>query len=65
MTGGSLNTSLGNPGSGGGAILRPSMNSNNLEMLEYPFLTMTEYPPGFIVHIGKLTVVFKILLTTE
>ncbi|XP_038207192.1 C2 domain-containing protein 5 isoform X6 [Zerene cesonia] len=50
--GGSLNASLGNTGSGGGAILRPSMNSNNLDMLEYPFLTMTEYPPGFIVHIG-------------
>ncbi|XP_049885083.1 uncharacterized protein LOC126380027 isoform X2 [Pectinophora gossypiella] len=50
--GGSLNASAGNGGSGGGAILRPSMNSNNLEMLEYPFLTMTEYPPGFIVHIG-------------
>ncbi|CAK1545753.1 unnamed protein product [Leptosia nina] len=50
--GSSLNASLGNTGSGGGAILRPSMNSNNLEMLEYPFLTMTEYPPGFIVHIG-------------
>ncbi|KAJ0172378.1 hypothetical protein K1T71_012351 [Dendrolimus kikuchii] len=50
--GGSLNTSAGNVGSGGGAILRPSMNSNNLDMLEYPFLTMTEYPPEFIVHIG-------------
>ncbi|XP_047508060.1 C2 domain-containing protein 5 isoform X2 [Pieris napi] len=50
--GGSLNASLGNTGSGGGAILKPSMNSNNLEMLEYPFLTMSEYPPGFIVHIG-------------
>ncbi|CAH0596171.1 unnamed protein product [Chrysodeixis includens] len=50
--GGSLNTSAGNVGSGGGAILRPSMNSNNLDMLEYPFLTMTEFPPGFIVHIG-------------
>ncbi|KAL0868703.1 hypothetical protein ABMA27_008146 [Loxostege sticticalis] len=50
--GSSLNTSAVNTGSGGGAILRPSMNSNNLEMLEYPFLTMTEYPPGFIVHIG-------------
>lgn len=50
--GSSLNTSAGNVGSGGGAILRPSMNSNNLDMLEYPFLTMTEFPPGFIVHIG-------------
>ncbi|KAH9644518.1 hypothetical protein HF086_006051, partial [Spodoptera exigua] len=34
--GGSLNTSAGNVGSGGGAILRPSMNSNNLDLLEYP-----------------------------
>ncbi|KAJ2954615.1 hypothetical protein O0L34_g2912 [Tuta absoluta] len=50
--GGSLNASLGNAGSGGGAILRPSMNSSNIEMLEYPFLTMTEYPPGLIVHLG-------------
>ncbi|CAH0760852.1 unnamed protein product [Diatraea saccharalis] len=50
--GSSLNAPAVNTGSGGGAILRPSMNSNNLEMLEYPFLTMTEYPPGFIVHIG-------------
>ncbi|KPJ03475.1 Uncharacterized protein KIAA0528-like [Papilio xuthus] len=49
--GSSLNASGGNT-VGGGAILRPSMNSNNLDMLEYPFLTMTEYPPGFIVHIG-------------
>ncbi|XP_041982625.1 uncharacterized protein LOC121735769 isoform X1 [Aricia agestis] len=48
--GGSQNASVGNIG--GGAILRPSMNSNNLDMLEYPFLTMTEFPPGFIVHIG-------------
>ncbi|KAL4717358.1 hypothetical protein ACJJTC_017245 [Scirpophaga incertulas] len=50
--GSSLTTSAANTGSGGGAILRPSMNSNNLEMLEYPFLTMAEYPVGFIVHIG-------------
>ncbi|XP_061379762.1 C2 domain-containing protein 5 isoform X3 [Danaus plexippus] len=49
--GSSLNASAGNTVTGG-AILRPSMNSNNLDMLEYPFLTMTEYPPGFIVHIG-------------
>ncbi|XP_052754153.1 C2 domain-containing protein 5 [Galleria mellonella] len=50
--GSSVNTPGVNVGSGGGAILKPSMNSNNLEMLEYPFLTMSEYPPGFIVHIG-------------
>ncbi|XP_026332199.1 C2 domain-containing protein 5 isoform X2 [Hyposmocoma kahamanoa] len=50
--GGSLNALTSTVGSGGGAILRPSMNSNTLDMLEYPFLTMTEYPPGFIVHLG-------------
>lgn len=27
-------------------------DSANLEVLEYPFLTMKTYPPGFIVHIG-------------
>jgi len=26
--------------------------TRNLEVLEYPFLTMKTYPPGFIVHIG-------------
>ena len=25
----------------------------NLEGLEYPFLTMKTYPPGFIVHLGN------------
>lgn len=24
----------------------------NLDMLEYPFLTMAKYPPGFILHLG-------------
>lgn len=28
-------------------------DSANLEVLEYPFLTMKTYPPGFIVHIGE------------
>lgn len=23
-----------------------------MDMLEYPFLTLTKYPPGFIVHLG-------------
>lgn len=26
---------------------------SNMEILEYPFLTLKTYPPGFIVHIGK------------
>lgn len=31
----------------------PNVNDvASLEILEYPFLTLTTYPPGFIVHIG-------------
>lgn len=29
------------------------MNQDAFEMLEYPFITMQQYPPGFILHIGK------------
>lgn len=32
----------------------PYNETSGLEMLEYPFLTMKTYPPGFVVHIGKL-----------
>lgn len=35
------------------AVVR-TMNQDALEMLEYPFITMQQYPPGFVVHIGKL-----------
>ncbi|OXU23143.1 hypothetical protein TSAR_015077 [Trichomalopsis sarcophagae] len=35
------------------AIVR-TMNQETLEMLEYPFITMQQYPPGFILHIGGL-----------
>lgn len=32
----------------------PNVNDvASLEILEYPFLTLTTYPSGFIVHIGK------------
>ncbi|XP_055848018.1 C2 domain-containing protein 5 isoform X3 [Episyrphus balteatus] len=27
-------------------------NPENLDMLEYPFLTLTKYPTGFILHLG-------------
>lgn len=30
----------------------PLSDTTNLEVLEYPFLTLKTYPPGFIVHIG-------------
>ncbi|KAJ8667412.1 hypothetical protein QAD02_009075 [Eretmocerus hayati] len=43
-----------------GGYLKPStaiirnMNQEALEMLEYPFITMQQYPPGFVLHIGGL-----------
>ena len=33
------------------AVLKP-LNQENLDMLEYPFLNLLTYPPGFIVHLG-------------
>lgn len=34
------------------AVLKTLNHQENGEMLEYPFLTMAKYPPGFIVHLG-------------
>ena len=33
------------------AVLKP-LNQESMDMLEYPFLTLTKYPSGFIVHFG-------------
>jgi hypothetical protein len=33
------------------AVLKP-LNQENMDMMEYPFLTLIKYPPGFIVHLG-------------
>jgi hypothetical protein len=33
------------------AVLKP-LNQENMDMMEYPFLTLTKYPAGFIVHLG-------------
>ncbi|XP_026282094.1 C2 domain-containing protein 5 isoform X2 [Frankliniella occidentalis] len=30
----------------------PIMNQDNFEMLEYPFLTVSKFPPGFVQNIG-------------
>ncbi|XP_058806440.1 C2 domain-containing protein 5 isoform X2 [Phymastichus coffea] len=40
-----------------GGYLKPAglvrtMNQEALEMLEYPFITMQQYPPGFVLQIG-------------
>lgn len=42
-----------------GGYLKPTtavrtMNQDASDMLEYPFLTMQQYPPGFILHIGNV-----------
>ncbi|XP_069132346.1 C2 domain-containing protein 5-like [Argopecten irradians] len=39
-------------GSGGKAIPKLSSQQPSIEMMEYPFFTMTSFPPGFIVHLG-------------
>jgi hypothetical protein len=33
------------------AVLKP-LNQENVDMLEYPFLTLSKYPQGFIIHLG-------------
>lgn len=33
------------------AVLKP-LNQESMDMLEYPFLTLSKYPAGFIVHFG-------------
>lgn len=56
----SLRTFLGNsltPGFDRNTIKMPSavlkpLNQESVDMLEYPFLTLTKYPPGFIIHLG-------------
>ncbi|XP_021377240.1 C2 domain-containing protein 5-like isoform X2 [Mizuhopecten yessoensis] len=39
-------------GSGGKVIPKLSAQQPSIEMMEYPFFTMTSFPPGFIVHLG-------------
>ncbi|XP_039297495.1 C2 domain-containing protein 5 isoform X4 [Nilaparvata lugens] len=36
------------------AFPRATILKEHLEMLEYPFFTMSKYPPGFIIHIGGM-----------
>ncbi|XP_060837127.1 C2 domain-containing protein 5 isoform X4 [Rhopalosiphum padi] len=33
---------------------RSILSKDTLDAMEYPFLTMTKYPPGFIVHLGGM-----------
>lgn len=35
------------------AVLKPNQDSSSMEsVLEYPFLTLSKYPAGFIIHLG-------------
>lgn len=36
-----------------GAMLRTTRPQENFDIMEYPFLTLSKYPPGFIAHIGN------------
>lgn len=36
-----------------GTPVKTPLNLENLDMLEYPFLTMSKYPPGFILQFGS------------
>lgn len=52
-----LGNSLASSDRSMGGYLKPTtairtMNQDASDMLEYPFLTMQQYPPGFILHIG-------------
>lgn len=33
-------------------LFKPPLNQDNLDMLEYPFLTINKFPAGFILHLG-------------
>lgn len=33
--------------------MKSTVNTLNLDMLEYPFLTLEKFPPGFIIHLGS------------
>lgn len=53
----SLGNSLAGSDRSMGGYLKPTtairtMNQEALDMLEYPFITMQQYPPGFVLHIG-------------
>ncbi|CAH1785770.1 unnamed protein product [Owenia fusiformis] len=56
---GSGGSGSGGGGSGGGVATRPSQmrsllqqGNHSIDIMEYPFFTMTSFPRGFIVHIG-------------
>ncbi|XP_072046150.1 C2 domain-containing protein 5-like [Amphiura filiformis] len=55
--GGSPGTA-GSSGSGGGISQKPTLTTKtailpqSIDMLEYPFFTLTVFPPGFLIHVG-------------
>ncbi|KDR22889.1 uncharacterized protein LOC110841472 isoform X2 [Zootermopsis nevadensis] len=52
LTGSDRSSTMGVHFRQGPTMARPSLNQESLDMMEYPFLTMSKYPPGFILHLG-------------
>lgn len=52
LTGSDRSSTMGGHFRQGPTMARPSLNQESLDMMEYPFLTMSKYPPGFILHLG-------------
>uniref|UniRef100_K1RIN0 Uncharacterized protein n=1 Tax=Magallana gigas TaxID=29159 RepID=K1RIN0_MAGGI len=55
LSGSSLTESSGSGsglGSGGKAVTKLSAQQPSIELMEYPFFTMTSFPVGFIIHLG-------------
>jgi uncharacterized protein YbjQ (UPF0145 family) len=52
LTGSDRSSTVGGHIRQGPSVVRPPMNQESLDMMEYPFLTMSKYPPGFILHLG-------------
>ncbi|XP_050437387.1 C2 domain-containing protein 5 isoform X3 [Adelges cooleyi] len=54
LTGSCGSTSSSHRVHGHAMFHRSILSKDTLDAMEYPFLTMTKYPPGFIVHIGGM-----------
>jgi hypothetical protein len=52
LTGSDRSSTMGGHIRQGPSVVRPAMNQESLDMMEYPFLTMSKYPPGFILRLG-------------
>jgi len=54
LAGSGSSTASSHRGHGHNMFHRSILSKDTLDGMEYPFLTMTKYPPGFIVHLGTV-----------